>query len=89
MARGKPRAKKQLFLIATSMLKTGNRDVYDRARAHYAERIHHAACPPCHAKAGEPWKAGHQHMAALRKVEKEFLKDLWREARRLKGLEYE
>lgn len=89
LARGKPRAKKQLFLIATSMLKTGNRDVYDRARAHYAERVHDASCAPCHAKPGDPWKAGHQHMAALRKVEKEFLKDLWREARRLKGLEYE
>jgi len=87
LSRGRPRAKKQLYLIATSMLKTGNREIYDAAREHYAERIHSEACPPCHAHVGDPWKPGHQHMAALRKVEKEFLKDLWRQARRLRELE--
>lgn len=84
LKRGKPRVKKQLYLIATSMLKAGNREVYDAAREHYAERVHEQPCAPCHAKAGDPWKPGHQHMAALRKVEKEFLKELWVEARSLR-----
>lgn len=97
LARGKPRAKKQLYLIATGLLKSGVRskepvtywgDLYMRMRQKYAERIHDAACAPCHAKAGDPWKPGHQHMAALRKLEKELLKDMWREARRLRNLEY-
>ena len=84
LKRGKPRVKKQLYLIATSMLKAGNREVYDAAREHYAERIHDRPCAPCHAKIGDPWKPGHQHMAALRKTEKEFLKELWVEARRMR-----
>lgn len=96
LKRGKPRAKKQLYLIATSMLKTGIRggepvsvwgEFYANARKKYSDRIHPDACAPCHAKAGEPWKPGHQHMAALRLMEKELLKELWKESRRLKGLE--
>lgn len=86
LARGKPRLKKQLYLIATAMLKAGNREVYDAARAHYAERVHDKPCPQCRATPGDPWKPGHQHAAALRKCQKEFLKGLWREARRLRGL---
>lgn len=103
LKRGKPRAKKQLYLIATSMLKSGVRkdedgvsyaispfgQLYLDSRAKYADRIHADECPPCHAKAGDPWKPGHQHMAALRYMEKEFLKELWRQARTLHGLESE
>jgi len=98
LARGKPRAKKQLYLIATGLLKSGIRskepvtdwgEMYVRMREKYADRIHSAACAPCHAKAGDAWKPGHQHMAALRKMEKELLKAMWREARRLRGLDYE
>lgn len=101
MRRGKPRAKKQLYLIGTGMLKAGVRrneegesyaispwgQLYLDAREKYSTRIHTDACPPCHAQAGDAWRPGHQHMAALRIVEKEFLKELWKEARRLKGLE--
>jgi hypothetical protein len=96
LKRGKPRAKKQLYLIGTSLLKSGIRageaisdwgQFYIDARVKYADRIHAEACPPCHAAAGDPWKPGHQHMAALRLMEKEFLKGLWKEARRLRGLE--
>ncbi len=98
LARGKPRAKKQLYLIATGLLKAGIRhkepvtewgELYVRMREKYADRIHPDACAPCHAKAGQPWKPGHQHMAALRRMEKELLKGMWREARRLRGLGYE
>ena len=87
MKRGKPRAKKQLYLIATSMLKAGNREVYDAGRERYADRVHVDACAPCHAKKDDPWKPGHQHMAALRLVEKTLLRDLWLEAQRLRGVE--
>lgn len=100
LKRGKPRAKKQLYLVATGMLKAGIRtegddkvaispwgQAYLDARAHYAERVHEKACPQCHAKEGDPWKDGHRHAAALRKVEKEFLKQFWSEARRLREVE--
>ena len=95
LKRGKPRAKKQMYLIATGLLKSGIRDgspitpwgeEYVAARQKYEDRIHDRDCPPCHAKPGDPWKPGHQHMAALRKVEKELLKEMWKEARRLRGL---
>lgn len=103
LKRGKPRAKKQLYLIATSMLKSGVRkdeegvsypispfgELYLEARKKYSERIHSEDCPPCHAGSGDPWKPGHQHMASLRLMEKEFLKELWRQARTLHGLESE
>lgn len=58
------------------------RDVYDKARAQYADREHAKLCPACGpkgkpAKVGSPWSAAHQHAAALRKVSKEILRDLW------------
>jgi hypothetical protein len=66
LALGNPRAKRQVWLISTSMLKSGNREHYDHARAKYAER---------------DWTDGHRHAAALRYVGKQFLKDLWCAAR--------
>lgn len=81
-AMGNPAAKKQTWLIATALLKTGNRDVYDAARAHVADRVHEKPCVRCGpaghpAAAGSPWSAGHQHAHALRVTGKAFLKDLW------------
>lgn len=64
VACGNPHAKKQCWLIATSMLKTGNRDVYDQRRAHTAA-------------SNTDWTPGHSHNDALRITAKEFLKDLW------------
>lgn len=64
LACGNPSAKKRCWLIATSMLKAGNRDVYDARRAHTAETH-------------PDWTAGHSHNDALRVVAKQFLKDLW------------
>lgn len=84
-ALGNPRAKKQVWLIANSAIKQqcvtcrenkGEgwtppadgctcpplRMSYDTARAHYAAR---------------EWTDGHKHAAALRKVGKDFLKELW------------
>lgn len=54
---------------------------YDARRAVTQTRVHERACGPCHAKAGEAWKPGHQHADALRVIGKAFLLDLWKEAR--------
>lgn len=79
---GSPRAKKQVWLISTSLLKAGNREVYDATRAKYAEARHEKACPRCGpgghpALPGSALSDGHKHARALRAVGKAFLKDLW------------
>ena len=68
---GNPRAKKQVWLIATSLLKAGNREVYDRRREQTKERVHERPCIRCGpsgspAAAGSPWSDGHKHADALR-----------------------
>lgn len=66
-------AKMRAYLIAESCIKHSHspyRKVYDAARASWAER---------------DTSDGHKHNHALRRVAKEILKDLWREARRLRS----
>lgn len=80
--RGNPKAKKQTWLIATSLLKAGNRGVYDAAREKYAEAVHDKPCRRCGpagkpAAVGSPLSDGHKHARALRATGKAFLKDLW------------
>lgn len=87
---GSPRAKKQTWLIATSLLKAGNRGVYDAARANVAERVHEKLCVRCGpsghpAQPGSPWSDGHKHAHALRVTGKAFLKDLWVASRSLQA----
>lgn len=85
-ALGNPKLKMLLHLHAESCVKAASgdyRDVYDDARATYADRLHAADCVRCGpsgkpAIEGSPWSKGHQHAAALRKVAKEILRDLWR-----------
>lgn len=79
---GNPRAKKQVWLIATSLLKADNRDVYDARRTKTAEKWHDSRCVRCGpagrpAERGSPWSAGHQHQDALRLLGKAFLRDIW------------
>lgn len=81
-------AKKQLWLIAGSMLMAGNRDVYDKRKAANEGRIHTEPCVRCGpsgkpAPEGTPWSDGHRHADALRIVGKDVLKGLWRESRRI------
>lgn len=67
-ALGSPRAKMVTYLLADAARKNRNspyRMVYDLARVKYAER---------------DWTLGHQDAAAMRKVGKEILKDLWQVA---------
>lgn len=93
--RGNPDAKKRVWLLSSQFVKTKTspyRLVYDEARERYRERTHTAACVRCGPKgkpalAGSPWSLGHQHAAALRYVGKQFLLDLWKEAKRLEILE--
>jgi hypothetical protein len=71
-AGGNQRAKKQLHIIAGSFLKSNNpryRKVYDKAKRKYARR--------------KDWSLGHAHNAALRRVKKEFLRDLYRAAQQV------
>lgn len=90
MACGIPLAKSVLYLLATSCVKVNKgyyREVYDKARTQYADRVHKAECPACGpkgkpAKVGSNWSLSHQHAAALRKVSKEILRDLWVAANR-------
>lgn len=79
------RAKTRAWLIAASAIKQDGwlREVYDKRRHFTAERAHDADCPPCHAKAGDPWRPGHQHADAMRLMSKELLRELWRESKRL------
>jgi len=81
-------AKMRAWNIAGSMLKAGNRELYDKRKAATEGRAHSGECVRCGpsgkpAQPGTPWSDGHRHADALRIVSKEVLKDLWREARRI------
>lgn len=95
-AMGNQDAKMRLWNISASCLKAGGHyaDVYRARRVVTAEREHAADCFRCGpsgrpALAGSPWSPAHQHADALRIVGKEFLRDLWIEARRIHDLEDE
>lgn len=62
--------------------------IYDRERVRYADAVHDEECPQCGpegrpAQPGSPLSQGHKKNRALRRVAKEILDDLWREARRI------
>lgn len=81
-------AKTRAYLISESMLRAGNRDVYDKRKANTEGRLHAAPCVRCGPKGkpalpGSPWSDGHRHADALRVQSKELLKGLWREAKRI------
>lgn len=87
-AKWSTQAKTRAWGIAVSMLKAGNRELYDKRKAHTEGRVHEGECPPCGpsgkpALPGTPWSDRHRHEDALRVVSKEVLKELWREAKRL------
>lgn len=84
-AAGVPLAKSLVRLMAEGCVKVNRgpyREEYDAARERYADRLHAEECPACGpkgkpAQVGSPWSLAHQHAAALRKVGKEILKDIW------------
>lgn len=85
-------AKTRAYLISESMLRAGNREVYDKRKAATEGRLHASPCVRCGPKgkpalAGSPWSDGHRHADALRIQSKELLKGLWREAKRIHELE--
>lgn len=88
-----PQIKMRTYLIAESCIKQARspyRSVYDAGREKYAEAVHGDECKRCGpsgkpAPAGSPLSDGHKHMRAMRLVSKEILRDLWIEARALRG----
>lgn len=89
-ALGNPTAKKRVYLIATCCLKAQAyyADVYYARKEVTEGREHATDCVRCGpsgkpALAGSPWSDAHRHADALRIVGKEFLRDLWLEAKRL------
>lgn len=88
-------ARMRARLVSESCIKQTSgsyRKVYDDARTQYASVIHKKDCVRCGpsgnpAKIGSPLSLGHQHARALRRVSKEILKDMWKEAKRLHEVE--
>jgi hypothetical protein len=81
-------AKTRAYLISESMLRAGNREVYDKRKAATEGRLHGSPCVRCGPKGkpalpGSAWSDGHRHADALRIQSKELLKGLWREAKRI------
>lgn len=79
---GNPRAKKQAWLISTSLLRAGHRDAYDARRALTTDKTHEETCVRCGpagkpAQPGSPWSLAHQHADGLRLLRKWFLDELW------------
>lgn len=89
-------ARMRAWNIAGSCLKAQGHyaDVYYATREHYADAVHQKECHRCGpsgkpAQIGSALSDGHKHARALRKVSKEFLKDMWRESKRLHDEEEE
>ena len=82
------RLKTTCYLVASSFLKCKSpyRQIYDSARQKYENYVHTVACPICKKEIGEPWRDGHKHAAALRKMIKIFLAHLWMVWREQEGL---
>jgi hypothetical protein len=85
-AQGNPTLKPQIWLASVECMKcmtSPYRAVYEDAREAYVDKLHSVECVRCGpsgkpALEGSPWCPGHQHAAALRKVGKEILRDLWK-----------
>lgn len=88
-----PQIKMRVYLIAESCMKqmtSPYRVVYDASREKYAEAVHKEECKRCGpsgkpAQPGSDLSDGHKHARAMRLVSKEILRDLWIEARSLRG----
>lgn len=89
---GNPIAKKRAWLVGAQFVKTLRspyRDVYVARRAATVDRVHATICARCGpaghpATPGSPWSLAHQHADAIRFTTKDFLRDLWIEAVRLR-----
>lgn len=87
-------ARKRAWLIATSCLKSGGpfRAFYDAAKERYEGAVHEVPCGRCTgrgekaAEVGSPLKPAHIHGRGLRAMSKEVLRQVYREARRHRGL---
>ena len=88
-------AKSRAYLIAEACMKQREspyRALYDAEREKSAGAVHTSECARCGptgkpAQPGSLLSDGHKHARALRRVAKEVLKDMWREAKRLHDLD--
>lgn len=92
LALGKPLLKARMRGIAERLKMNHNAHfeaVYAAARTRVEARNHEKPCPQCGGKGkgpaaeGTPWRDGHKHAHALRIVAKQFLLELWIEAKRI------
>lgn len=92
LALGKPLLKARMRGIAERLKMNHNphfEAVYAAARTRVENRNHEKPCPQCGGKGkgpaaeGTPWRDGHKHAHALRIVAKQFLLELWIEAKRI------
>lgn len=99
-----PDARSRARMIAESCLKTPGghyAEIYHATKAHYQGAVHDRECSQCGTRrkadgtpgipalASTPLRDGHVHARALRAISKELLRDLWKEARRHRGLSVE
>jgi hypothetical protein len=99
-----PDARSRARMIAESCLKTPGghyAGIYYETKEHYKGAVHDRECSQCGTRreadgtpgipalATTPLRDGHIHARALRAISKELLRDLWKEARRHRGLSVE
>ena len=91
---GNPHAKVASWKLGYQFMRTSAspfRDRYLAERARYAAKTHDRECVRCGpsgrpAPPGSAWSENHKHHAAIRNTTHEFLIELWRESRRVRGL---
>jgi hypothetical protein len=84
MKAGSPTLRSLLYVIAENCVKHKGpyRDLYDEYRGFVTDKVHSVECKPCGtpgkpAQVGSPWRPGHQHGGALRKMGQQIVTDLW------------
>lgn len=70
------------FAVSDRHAITKHGQIYLDLRSEYETKVHSVECVRCGpsgkpAQPGSPWSPGHQHAAALRRIGKDLLRDLW------------
>ncbi len=88
-----PRARVRVWNVAKAAAISGPyKEIYDFEKLRTLDSVHDRTCLRCGpvgspALPGSLRSKGHRHEMARRRVAKAFLKDLWHEAQRVKGVE--
>jgi hypothetical protein len=88
MKAGSPVLRMLLHVIGANCVKHEGpyRGLYDEYRLFVRDKVHSVECKQCGspgkpAQPGTPWRLGHQHGAALRRIAQQIVTDLWGVAR--------